>query len=1017
LSRLILYLFGSPRIHMDEQPVVVDTRKATALLAYLAVTGKTHQRDALAALLWPDYDQTSARAALRRTLSTLHHALDGDHLEISRETIALDLGGEHWVDALEFHRLLAQASAPANAAHGHTANEICPECIRALEAATQLYQAPFMAGFSLRDSDSFDEWQFFQEETMRRELSGALEKLAFALQASQRTEEAIEAARRWLALDQLQEEAHRQLILLYYRSGQHSAALRQYQQCARVLNDELGVSPLEETQKLYQAVLNHTPLPETSTRLRFVPKGSVPTIKSTVIPDLGNEPGNKPLPRRLVGRAAELQRALQVFRPLTTAQPAAQGTLIALVGEAGIGKTRLAEELQEHAREQGMRIALARCYPGESSLAYAPLIHALGLLLDQPDAAGRIRHLAPATLAEAARLFPQIHSLYPGLPAATAAGESVQSQFFEAVRQVLLALLSGASPGMLFLDDLHWVDSASLRLITFLTHRLRETPLILLATWRTENGETVQALEHLAGETTRSGTAEKIELKRLNPQEVIELVKTYPGSLSAQSEQLGKRLYQESEGLPFIAVEYLAAFSAQKTAPAPAEWETPASVRDLLRSRLAGLESTARQLLSTAAVIGRSFDYNVLREASGRSENETVDGLDCLLETGLIAEQSAQEENPAPTNTPRYDFTHEKLREFVYHEETSQARRQLLHRRVAEVLTRPMVNRAEIAGQAAYHFEQARMPEQAAEYHRLAGEHSRQLFANVEALMHFQSALAMQHPEQAGIYEAIGDLHTLRGEYNAALACYRSAITHCHAANLASLEHKIGNLHQRLGDWEQADTHYQASLAAAGSSGEDVLLKVHLYADLSLSAYSQGTLECAQELAEQALSLAEAASDPYARAQANNMLGILARARGETGTAIAHLEASLADAKTLYDPLAEIAALNNLALVYREQPETSPGPAQTLSLERAMQLTQQALDLCQKRGDRHHQAALHNNLADLLHKLGREEEAMAQLKQAVIIFAEINATIEIESGASSPLVTEFPAEIWKLTEW
>jgi DNA-binding SARP family transcriptional activator len=1032
LSRLKLYLFGSPRIEVDGQAAVVDTRKATALLAYLAVTEKTHQRDTLAALLWPEYDQTSARAALRRTLSTLNRALNGAHLEITRETIGLAPASNRWIDAIEFRRLLSQISISANSIHGHAANEICPRCMVTLENAAHLYLEPFMAGFSLRDSASFEEWQFFQEETLRRELSGVLEKLVFGLQANQRFEEAIQISRRWLSLDSLQEEAHRQLMVLYYQTGQHSAALRQYQQCARILNEELGVPPLEETTNLYQAILTHAPLPQVNGRLHFIKEdtnGNRLVGHNLAIPlqPQADEPPAKPITRPLIGRTVELQRMIQVFQSMAREDSSARGIFVSLTGEAGIGKSRLAEEFIEFSRSHGAHVAIARCYSGESGLAYAPLIHALSFLLSQPGAAVRLKSLASTTLAEAARLCPEIRDLIPALPEVAPITDGAHMQFFDALRQTLQALLVGPIPGILFLDDLHWADTATLRLVTFLAHRLSEMPLILLAAWRTENSEIVQGLELLAGEMARSELCERFELDRLNPEEVIELVRAYPGSPGTQQELLGKRLYQESEGLPFIAIEYLAALSVQKSPADPAAWEMPASVRDLLRSHLSGLDSTARQLLSTAAVIGRSFDYNTLREASGRSENETVDGLDSLLQTGLIADQTRRDDDsgaysspaaaPAPAVTLSYDFTHEKLRELVYYEETSQARRLLLHRRIAEVIARQHYNRPDFAGLAAFHFAQARLPEQAADYHRMAGEHARQLFANVEALSHFQAALAAGHPDKSELFEAIGDLQTLRGEYSAALACYRSAVEYCQPDCIAGLEHKIGNLHQRLGDWEQADIHYRASLAASGDSAQDLSLKVHLYADRSLTAYSRGDLGCAQELAEQALSLAESSADPYARAQVNNMLGMLARARGETAAAITHLEASLSDAKTLHDPLAQIAALNNLALVYRERPASSPEPTQSQHLERAVQLTHQALNLCKKRGDRHHEAALHNNLADLLHKLGREEEAMVQLKQAVVIFAEIHATMNLEGDAVISPDASFPAEIWKLTEW
>ncbi len=292
------------------------------------------------------------------------------------------------------------------------------------------------------------------------------------------------------------------------------------------------------------------------------------------------------------------------------------------------------------------------------------------------------------------------------------------------------------------------------------------------------------------------------------------------------------------------------------------------------------------------------------------------------------------------------------------------------------------------------------MDAQAAEYHLQAGDCARRLFANTEALAHYQAALAGGYPDAARLHEAIGDLRVLRGEYGAALTSYQTAAALCTPGCLANLEHKLGNVHQRLGEWELAESHYQASLEALGEGSpipaEEMAFHVHLYADRGLVAHARGDLPAAQALAGRALELAQSANDPHALAQVYNLLGVLARSSGDLEAAAASLEASLRIAQTLDDPLARIAALNNLSLVYGE----------SQNQEQAIALAEQALELCQKRGDRHREAALHNNLADLFHRAGREEEAMGQLKQAVIIFAEIGAP----AGNPQP-------EIWKLTEW
>ena len=204
MARLTISLLGSPRIEVDGVPIAVDTRKAVALLAYLAVTGERKSRDTLASFLWPDYDSEHARAALRRTLSALGKGLGGEFLEIDRTAIALD-PADAWLDVADFRRF---------AAEGQDAE------------AAELYRGDFLAGFGLRDSLEFDDWQFFEAETLKRDFAGVLERLARVEAAAGRFDGAVELTRRWLALDELQEPAHRLLMELYARSGQRSAALR-----------------------------------------------------------------------------------------------------------------------------------------------------------------------------------------------------------------------------------------------------------------------------------------------------------------------------------------------------------------------------------------------------------------------------------------------------------------------------------------------------------------------------------------------------------------------------------------------------------------------------------------------------------------------------------------------------------------------------------------------------------------------------------------------------------------------
>jgi DNA-binding SARP family transcriptional activator len=173
MARLALRLLGPPRLELDGEQGRIIRRKAMALLAYLAVTARPHSRDGLAALLWPEHDQSKARAELRRALSTLNRSLGEGWLAVDRETAALNPDADLWLDTAEFRRLLATCGD-----HPHPATEVCADCEPLLEEAAALYEDGFLAGFTLLDSPAFDEWQFFEVEGLRNGLAGALERLA-----------------------------------------------------------------------------------------------------------------------------------------------------------------------------------------------------------------------------------------------------------------------------------------------------------------------------------------------------------------------------------------------------------------------------------------------------------------------------------------------------------------------------------------------------------------------------------------------------------------------------------------------------------------------------------------------------------------------------------------------------------------------------------------------------------------------------------------------------------------------
>ncbi len=306
MGELTLYLLGPARIELDKAVIEVKPRKALALLIYLAVTGEHQARDTLATLLWPQSDQRGARRSLRNRLSELKLILGDEWLEISRESVCLRAG--FGLDVNHFQQLLVDEE----------------QNLQNLIAATDLYRGDFLTGFTLPDCPEFDEWQFFQTESLRQSLASALENLVGGLREQDDYATGVAHARRRLVLDPLHEPTHQQLMRLYAQTGQQAAALRQYEQCRQVLEDELGISPAQETETLYQDIQAG----------KFVPKKQPPQAWPQARP---RPKHNLPIQTStFIGRESEIN----AIKQLLLEEPGCR--LLNLVGPGGIGKTRLA---------------------------------------------------------------------------------------------------------------------------------------------------------------------------------------------------------------------------------------------------------------------------------------------------------------------------------------------------------------------------------------------------------------------------------------------------------------------------------------------------------------------------------------------------------------------------------------------------------------------------------------------------------------------------------------------------
>ncbi|MDX1658320.1 MAG: tetratricopeptide repeat protein [Nitriliruptorales bacterium] len=932
------------------RPLEVDTRKAIAVLAMLVVNGR-QSREALATLLWPDSAPERGRAALRRTLSVLNSGLGGERLHADRASVELALHRAR-VDVHRFDRLLAGVTA-----HDHVTLASCQRCLDDLVTASALHRGPFLEGFTLRGNPEFDDWIAAREEFYRRELCGVLDRLTTALVEQDELDQSATLAGRWLAVDPMNEQVHVRLMLLHAWRGERGAAIARYRELVGLLDRELSVAPLASTTAVYDAILEG----------RIERPGDAPELRPTK-PRSRATPVATDLP--YVGRS-ELEQEVRehLEAPVTVA---------ALIeGEAGIGKTRFVEQLEAGFHRAGRRVLATRCHPSERRTALAPIIELVrGVLAD-----GRGERHSDWVLSEASRLVPELIGRRR-LPApAPLEAPGARQRFHEAIRSVLETTRAGAKRRtVLVVEDAHFADEATLEFLAHLCTRLDEHRLSPLITFRSEEVGPQHPLRHLA-----SGPAEDVRrwaLPRLEGDAVSVLAEVALGSgdgLDAIIDQL----VHETEGVPLAVVEYLRWLVDHRPEPGT-PWPIPSGLREAIERRVHRLSDTAQQLLSTSAVIGHRVSPAVLSQAAGRNDDEVVSGLEELVQRRMLHSRGDD-----------YEFAHDKIRSIVY-DNTSPARRRLLHARVAEALA-PHARRrqgGELAAVVADHARLGGRSEDAAHWSLLAGDHALRMLAHGDADAHYERALELDHPEPALVHRRLARSRVLNGDYAGALESYEAAAAHCTTdRELSLIEHELGVLHLRQGEWGLAQAH----LDSAGDllHGENVTEAARIAADLGLLALNLGDLEQAAQQARQALELAEVAEDRHALAQARNLAGLVARRRGETTEAHRHLEHAAALAASLPDPSAYIAALNNLALSTLDAGEHA----------RAEQLLRTALDRCDRLGDRHRKAAILNNLADLHHLRGDDEDTMTLLKEAVALFADVGRTSLREP------------EIWKLTEW
>lgn len=892
---------------VDGRPIDVDTKKAIALLAYLAIEGSA-ERDALAALFWADSSPERAKATLRRTLSALRGGVGPDTLEADRQRVSLV--GYHECDVKVFEALVEETTT-----HEHAPADVCPLCVAPLARAAALYRGDFLGTFHVRDAPEFEDWARPVTESIRIRAGEVFKRLAMAHAATGDYSAAIETTARWIGLDELHEPAHRQLMLLHAWTGDRPGAVEAYNSCVAILDRELGVAPLEETTELFDAILDED-LPPAPAQRR----------------------GTKPVRATVAAPAQDMIDRQAAVTTLSTALDSAMssGQVCVITGDSWMGKTRLLEHLAAESGSRGFRVVASRAFRAESNLPYGVATQLLQGILSTSGAVA----LDPWATLELARLEPR---LAPGqsVPATDRQGQVRLAEAFLS----LVAGVAAQTPLVLTVDDLQWVDPASAALISYLVRRAKRGRMLLAL-----------------GSRSLDALPEPLDDISAVDAWFIHLTPLMAGDLTDAPTADLDRILQATGGIPLLVKEAIDT-GIEPSSP---------SVLRYMESRQSRLSDLARQVLAAAAVLDGMCDAGLLRDTSGRTDEEIVEAVEELVAAGLIREEL----------DGLLAFTLDVL-EAVTYEGTSLIRRRLLHRRAAEAMqARPRARTdARLATAIAGHLRHAGS-EDAAEWYRLAGDLARSVFAHDEAVVAYETAIALEHDSVPELRLALGELAMARGDYPTATRELRAAAAQSIGPQLAVVEHRLGDLNRILGRFDLAEESFSSSEPAHPEPAE-------LYADWALLRHRVGDSDGAAGLASKAVALAENLHDADVLARAVNILGVVTSTPDD---ALAHLDRALSLVEE--DDPARMAALNNKAHLLARQGD----------LPAAQDLVREAIAIAQRSGHRHHQAALLNHLADLHHAEGDEDAAEAALTEAVTIFADIVAD-------------DWEPEVWLLREW
>lgn len=822
-------------------------RKAASLLQRLALEPRL-SKDKAIEFLWPEADTASGANNLYRTLHALRQTLDtlgpgAAEATFTFEDGVLSLADSVWVDAHEFEK----------AAQSLISNLQSPNS----KTAIDLY-----AGDLLPD-DPYAEWTTAPRESLRRLHREARLTLAARHRESRDYTSAIALLTPLVAQDRADELAHRELMRVYALAGRRHEALRQYQACGDALAAELDVPPAPETSALYSQILNG----------ELAPLPSVNAERPPINPAPASSPVAFEIERSgtMVGRDAELDT---LRRRLAGARQG-QGKTILLAGHSGVGKTRLAFEVLRDSASAGMTTLFGAAYEQEGQLAYQPFVEAFD------------RYLAGRRLPSEKNPITHFKRLGSSDP------QQESWALFNAAA-VFLTDLAKPAPVVLLLDDLHAADEASLRLFHYLARQTRTAPVILLAAYRTDVAPAGSPFPTLLNSLYRERLSETLTLTPLTADAVAGILKEELGGEAASS--LVAAVYGITEGNPFFVGEIIQSLlKNEQVDEIHGQWRlkpgkeinVPTGLSGLLRERVSRLGPSVETTLAAAAVMGREFEFDVLRNIAALPDGELLDALETALSSELLEE----------TETG-YRFRHPLIRRALY-DFLSRARRARLHGQTAEAIETVYARRPSglepRVEDLAFHFDLSNRRDRALDYIIQAGRKAARLFAFEVAVNYYERALALldalgrpDSERRFRLLEQLGKYYKVLADTPKAVAAFDRALDVSgddwkpQPRDRARIRRLAAMGLLTAGRLDEAAAHLQKALAELeGSSEEQALEFANVLYNLSQLHWHRNEYQEAFDVAQRSLAVAERLNEPEAIARAFEMLALACHSLGE----------------------------------------------------------------------------------------------------------------------------------------